>query len=101
MYLNQYRYKAFITYSHKDRKWGDWLHRALETYRAPHGLVGMETHFGPILRRLFPVFRDTEKLPTSSKLGEIIAQALWNSSHLIVICSPRATKSIWVDEEIE
>jgi len=98
--LTQYRYKAFITYSHKDKKWGDWLHRALETYRVPYGLVGKETQYGPIPKRLFPVFRDREELPTSSKLGEIIAQALWNSSHLIVICSPRAAKSLWVNEEI-
>jgi tetratricopeptide (TPR) repeat protein len=100
MNLTQYRYKAFITYSHKDKKWGDWLHRALETYRVPYGLVGKETQYGPIPKRLFPVFRDREELPTSSKLGEIIAQALWNSSHLIVICSPRAAKSLWVNEEI-
>jgi tetratricopeptide (TPR) repeat protein len=100
MYLTQYRYKAFITYSHKDKKWGDWLHRALETYRVPYGLVGKETQYGPIPKRLFPVFRDREELPSSSKLGEIIAQALWNSSHLIVICSPRAAKSLWVNEEI-
>ena len=38
-----YKYKAFISYSHQDKKWGDWLHRALETYRVPKGLVGKET----------------------------------------------------------
>ena len=25
-----YKYKAFISYSHQDKKWGDWLHRAQE-----------------------------------------------------------------------
>ncbi len=34
-----YKYKAFISYSHQDKKWGDWLHRSLETYRVPKGLV--------------------------------------------------------------
>jgi hypothetical protein len=34
-----YKYKAFISYSHQDKKWGDWLHKALETYRVPKGLV--------------------------------------------------------------
>ena len=33
-----YKYKAFISYSHQDKKWGDWLHRALETYRISKGL---------------------------------------------------------------
>ena len=27
-----FKYWAFISYSHHDRKWGDWLHKALETY---------------------------------------------------------------------
>ncbi len=34
------KYHAFISYSHRDKRWGDWLHKALETYRAPGRLVG-------------------------------------------------------------
>jgi len=49
-----YKYKAFISYSHQDKKWGDWLHRALETYRVPKGLVGKETRYGAVPNRLFP-----------------------------------------------
>ena len=30
---DQFKYWAFISYSHQDKKWGDWLHKALETYR--------------------------------------------------------------------
>ena len=33
------KYWAFISYSHMDRKWGDWLHKALETYRAAQKLL--------------------------------------------------------------
>jgi hypothetical protein len=36
-----FRYWAFISYSHQDKSWGRWLHRALETYRVPQRLVGM------------------------------------------------------------
>jgi hypothetical protein len=25
------KYWAFLSYSHTDKKWGDWLHKALET----------------------------------------------------------------------
>ena len=49
---------------------------------------------------MFPVFRDREELPTSNELGKVIDQALRDSSHLIVICSPRSAKSEWVNEEI-
>ena len=37
------KYWAFLSYSHTDRKWGDWLHKALETYRVPRRLVGKES----------------------------------------------------------
>ena len=101
MTQRDYKYKAFISYSHQDKKWGDWLHRALETYRVPKGLVGKETGAGVVPKRLFPIFRDREELPTSHELGRVINKALDDSSHLIVICSPRSAKSQWVNEEIK
>ena len=36
-----FRYKAFISYAWADAKWGNWLHKALETYRTPKTLVGI------------------------------------------------------------
>ena len=96
-----YKYWAFISYSHQDKAWGDWLHRALETYGVPKTLVGRETSRGePVPARVFPVFRDREELPTSSDLGEVIGGALRASRYLIVICSPRAAQSRWVNQEI-
>lgn len=96
-----YKYKAFISYSHQDKKWGDWLHKKLEAYQVPKELVGKQTKVGVVPKRLFPIFRDREELPTSSKLGEVIAQALQESSHLVIICSPRSAQSQWVNEEIK
>jgi WD40 repeat protein len=101
MTQRDYKYKAFISYSHQDKKWGDWLHRALETYRVPKGLIGKQTGAGVVPKRLFPIFRDREELPTSHELGKVIDQALRDSSHLVVICSPRSAKSQWVNEEIK
>lgn len=95
------RYWAFISYSHRDKKWGDWLHRAVETYRVPRKLVGTPGRDGAVPRRLFPVFRDREELPGSPDLGANITQALETSRHLLVICSPRSAKSLWVNEEIK
>ena len=96
-----YRYFAFISYSHRDRRWGDWLHRALETYRVPRKLVGTEGRDGAVPTRAFPVFRDREELPGSSDLGANINAALEASRYLIVICSPRSARSLWVNEEIK
>src|SRR5579863_454983 len=66
----QFRYRAFISYSHQDRAWADWLHRALETYRVPRRLVGRSTAAGIVPRRLAPVFRDREELASAIDLGE-------------------------------
>ncbi len=52
-------------------------------------------------KRIFPVFRDREELASSSSLGENIQNALRQSRALIVICSPRAAASRWVNEEVK
>ena len=96
-----FKYRAFISYSHQDKAWGDWLHKALETYRVPRRLVGRVTRDGAIPRRLFPIFRDREELPTSADLGANISEALQSSRYLIVICSSRSAVSRWVNEEVK
>jgi len=95
-----YKYRAFISYSHLDRTWGDWLHRALETYRIPRRLAGTAGRDGPVPKTLFPIFRDREELPTASDLSSQITEALEQSACLVVICSPRSAVSRWVNEEI-
>ena len=96
-----FKYKAFISYSHHDKKAVDWLHKKLETYRIPRSLVGKKTQSGVVPKRLYPIFRDREELPTSHELASVIKNALEESSHLIVICSPNSAKSKWVNEEIK
>lgn len=98
--MGTFRYKAFVSYSHRDRKWGSWLQRSLEAYRVPKRLVGTETAFGPVERRLTPVFRDREDLPSASDLSSKVKEALAASATLIVVCSPAAAESKWVNEEV-
>lgn len=95
-----FKYWAFISYSHQDPKWGRWLHKALETYRIPKRLVGLLSRKKTVPKRLYPVFRDREELPSSANLSDNITQALRNSAYLIVICSPNSAASRWVAEEI-
>ncbi|MEY2520243.1 MAG: eukaryotic-like serine/threonine-protein kinase [Verrucomicrobiota bacterium] len=96
----EFKYWAFISYSHLDRKWGDWLHRALETYRPPRSLLGKPGRDGVVRRKNPPIFRDREELPSSANLSDNINDALRQSRYLIVICSPHAAISRWVNEEI-
>jgi tetratricopeptide (TPR) repeat protein len=95
-----YRYKAFISYSHTDEKWARWLHRALESYKPPRYLVGRETDMGKVPAKMSPVFRDREDLASSTDLGSDLSAALEASAAQIVICSTSSAQSHWVNEEI-
>jgi len=97
---SRFAYRAFISYSHRDKAWADWLHKALETYRVPSKLVGRETAAGTIPRRLNPVFRDREELASATDLGRKVNEALAQSQNLIVICSQASAASRWVNEEV-
>ena len=55
-----FKYRAFLSYSHRDTAWAKWLHRALEAYRIDKDLVGRETTVGPVPQSLRPIFRDRE-----------------------------------------
>jgi tetratricopeptide (TPR) repeat protein len=94
------RYWAFLSYNSSDRRWAIWLQRALETYRIPKRLVGRSTPMGPVPARFRPVFRDGTELAANPDLVARISSALEQSAYLIVLCSPRAAKSHWVQEEI-
>ncbi len=93
-------YKAFISYSHQDEAWASGLQKALENYRVPKRLVGRDGLYGVIPERLSPVFRDREDLSSSSDLTSNIRGELAASETLVVICSPAAARSRWVNEEI-
>jgi tetratricopeptide (TPR) repeat protein len=94
------KYRAFISYSHRDSGWASWLHGALERYRPPKPLIGTVTERGEVPRRIAPIFRDRAELPTATDLGTLINAALTASACQIVICSPAAAASKWVNEEI-
>lgn len=95
-----YAYKAFISYSHQDKDLAQRLHREVESYRIPSKLVGKVTGVGLVPRRLRPIFRDREELPASGDLSAELSAALRQSMFLVVICSPAAARSRWVNEEI-
>jgi tetratricopeptide (TPR) repeat protein len=96
----QQRYMAFLSYSHDDAKVADWLHEELEQFRVPSRLVGKLTDHGPVPKKLAPIFRDRHELAAAADLGEEIEEAIAGSRFLIVLCSPDAAQSHWIDQEI-
>jgi WD40 repeat protein len=108
-----FKYWAFLSYSHQDNletrkdgergriQWAEWLHDALENYRVPAEFRGRIAATGePMPERFFPVFQDEKELPINADLGESIRTALRESRFLIVVCSPRAAVSRYVNEEV-
>jgi tetratricopeptide (TPR) repeat protein len=102
----EHEYLAFISYRHadnaeEDRQWATWLHQQLEVYDVPDDLIGTTNLRGEIVpERIYPVFRDEVSLPADADLSHAITQALDKSRFLIVLCSPRAVQSRYVNEEI-
>jgi hypothetical protein len=93
-------YWAFVSHSHSDERWAAWLVRNLENYVLPAKLVGAPTPAGPAPRRFRPIFRDREELAANPSLRAEIQRVLDRSQYLIVICSPDAARSSWVNEEV-
>jgi hypothetical protein len=98
--ITAFKYRAFLSYSHRDAAWGKWLHAALERYAVDKELVGRKTPAGPIPKTLRPIFRDREDFAAGPSLPDQTIVALEASQFLIVICSPNSAQSKYVNEEI-
>jgi tetratricopeptide (TPR) repeat protein len=95
--IASFKYAAFISYNHRDRREAMRLHKALESYRIPSSLLKASID---LEKRLKPVFLDRQELASSADLAKSVQQALELSAHLIVVCSPSAVASRWVNEEV-
>lgn len=94
---HEYKYFAFISYKSQDRRWAAWLQKKLEYYILPAEIRKADSRLSKGIR---PVFKDTSDLGAGN-LEQGIRQALAESRYLIVICSPRAAKSKWVNKEVK
>ncbi|MBO6075044.1 MAG: TIR domain-containing protein [Paludibacteraceae bacterium] len=93
----QKQYYAFISYKREDKKEAKRLQHTLEYYKLPNKLRQDNPDLPEYVR---PIFRDM----TNLEVGELSAQihvALELSHFLIVVCSPRAAKSKWVNDEVD
>jgi WD40 repeat protein len=90
-------YSGFISYSWHDKVWGRRLHTWLESYRVPTDVASDP----PPPRRLGKFFRDDEDMPAAGDIAAVVRSAIEASENLIVICSPSAARSKWVNAEIE
>ena len=92
-----FKNKAFISYRHvpHDAEVASVVQRNLEQFRIPKGIRAAGRK-----RQLGRIFRDKTDLGTQTDLTEELQRELDDSEFLIVICSPEASASRWVPEEI-
>jgi hypothetical protein len=83
---------VFISYSRKDREFAVQLQKALVNYVPPKDL--------PLPHRRLDVFRDEEDF-TGAEYYQSLDRHLSESSKLIVLCSPTARSSQFVNDEIQ
>jgi len=94
---HDYKFDVFLSYSRKDELFGKKLEEALESYRLPK-----QVKASLIARNRLNVFRDKQDLvPTDSDYYQTIARYLKESAFLVVICSPNARRSSYVNQEIQ
>lgn len=97
--LDQLKYRAFLSYSHVDTGTARRLHRRLEGFRLLD-LAGRSTPRGRVPDTLRPIFRDRHDFGAGESLPDATRQALDQSASLVVLCSPSAAKSVYVDTEV-
>jgi hypothetical protein len=86
-----YTHDAFISYSRRNEAFARELQRALENFKPPKDLNAPQ--------RYLEVFRDKEDF-TAGEYTQNLEKNLKLSGKLIVICSPAARASQYVDDEI-
>ncbi len=83
-------YDAFLSYSHQDLAAARGLQK---------GLHAVGRRFGQL--RALRVFRDATELSASPDLWEKVSGAMDESRYLVVLLSPAAQASKWVNREVE
>src|ERR1700722_19401500 len=94
------RYRAFLSYSHRDGAVAKRLHGHLEGFRVDKDLVGRETTMGAVPEQLRPIFRDRHDFAAGGELGEQTIAALDDAGAMILLASPHSAKSEPVDAEV-
>ena len=100
--MGEFRYYAFVSYSHRDKDFVEKLHRRLEEYKIPNAIRKRQIGIPSKVR---PIFRDKTDLTTTSSLQNELFKELEQSRFLIVVCSPNSAQvkdnKHWVNMEVE
>src|SRR5262245_3932161 len=97
-HLAPFKYWAFVSYSHHDKRVAKRLVAELAAQPIP---ASFRDRVEGAPRRFAPVFRDERDVAVAPSLEPALIDALDDSAKLIVICSPFAVASRYVAAEIK
>jgi WD40 repeat protein len=86
------QFDVFISYKHEDKEFAAKLQKTLSRYKPPAGIDAP--------RRTFKVFLDESDM-AGVEYFDAVDKALRGSAKLIVICSPEARNSDYINDEIQ
>lgn len=95
-----FTYRAFLSYSHADKEQATAWRLRLESMIIPDHLHGDLTPAGPIPAHLRPIFQDETDFGLGEELTRATRDTLDDSAALILIASPNARASHYVNEEV-
>ena len=96
-HLKDHHFDVFLSYSRKDEAFAGKIEEALKKYRLPKDVKTT----GPTRNRL-TVFRDKQDLvPIGGDYWKTIEHYLERSAYLVLVCSPNARASEYVNHEIK
>lgn len=92
-----YKYYAFISFQNSDAKEASRLQHAIESYRLPAILCKQAN----VPRRVKPLYCYLNDIHAGEELMIELKQRMEQSRYLIVVCSPRSAKSVYVNSGID
>ncbi|WIX92473.1 toll/interleukin-1 receptor domain-containing protein [Amycolatopsis sp. DG1A-15b] len=96
------RYRAFISYNWADKSQAISLQRRLERFAVPRPVRHLLLESEPDLssRRVWPIFRDDDEMTASGALDERLTSAIDRSAAMVLVASPTAAESKYVNLEV-
>lgn len=93
-----YKYFAFISFHNSDAREALRLQHGIERYRLPAILV---KHDRSIPRRVRPLYCYLNDMHAKEELMQELKPRMEQSRYLIVVCSPRSARSVYVNSGID
>lgn len=92
-----YKYFAFISFQSSDAKDAVRLQHAIESYRLPAVLCKEQQ----VPRRVKPLYCYLNDMHAGEELMQELKSRMEQSRYLLVVCSPRSSKSVYVNSGID